>query len=100
MLVDLTAGQQVSFPKNTPHTYANRSDQVCVFAYRLTPGGDFTRMMRELETLGRAGKITRLGELRTMLHLAGVISRFGHHVRSVRPPHVVMRLLGFFSRFA
>jgi quercetin dioxygenase-like cupin family protein len=98
--ITLTAGQQVKFPRLTPHTYANRSDHVCIFTYRLTPGGDFTHMMRELETLSRRGKITRLGELKTMLHLAAVISRFGHHVRSVKPPHCIMRLMGFFSRFA
>ncbi len=95
----LKAGDSVTFPKHTPHTYANKSDQVCVFKYRLTPGGDFTKMMRTLEELGHRGKLTRIGEPKTMVHLAAVISKHDHHVRSVNPPHFVMKTMGLLSRF-
>lgn len=95
----LRAGESVQVPRKTPHTYANRSDDVCVFRYRLTPGGDFTRMMRVFEDLGRSGRVRKIGDPRTMIHIAAVISRFDHHVRSVRPPHFVMKAIGSLSRF-
>lgn len=95
----LKAGESVTFPKNTPHTYANKSDKNCVFKYRLTPGGDFTKMMRTLEDLGHSGKVTKIGDPKTMIHIAAVVSQYDHHVRSVNPPHFVMKFLGLFSRF-
>ena len=95
----LKAGESVTFPKHTPHTYANKSDNICIFKYRLTPGGDFTKMMRTLEELGHSGKLKRIGEPKTMVHLAAVISKYDHHVRSVNPPHFVMKAMGYLSRF-
>ena len=96
--MSLKAGESVRFPKNTPHTYANKSDEICVFQYHLTPGGDFTNMMREFERLSKLGKLSRIGELKTMIHLAAVISKFENHVRSVAPPHFVLKALGRLSR--
>ena len=95
----LKPGETVRFPKNTPHTYANERDKVCIFKYKLTPGGDFTKMMREFEKLGKSGKVSRIGEAKTMIHIAALISKFDHHVRSVSPPHFVLKALGSLSRF-
>ncbi len=95
----LKGAGSVRFPRNTPHTYANRSPDVCVFRYTLTPGHDFTGMMRRFADLAQQGKLTRLGDFGTMIHLAAVIAEFEGHVRSVSPPHTVMRLLGSLSRF-
>jgi len=95
----LRAGESVKFPRHTPHTYANKSDHICIFKYKLNPGGDFTKMMRAFEDLGHSGKVTKIGDLRTMVHISSVISKFDHHVRSVNPPHFVLKTMGFFSRF-
>ncbi len=98
-LKTLKAGESIRIERHTPHTYANRSDRICVFSYQLTPGGEFTRMMRSLEALAKSGKLSALGEPKTMIRIAGVISKYDHHVRSVRPPHFVMKAMGALSRF-
>lgn len=95
----LAAGQSLVIPKHEPHTYANRSPSLVVFRYVLSPGGDFTAMMRDFEGLARSGRVKRIGDLRTMVHIAATISKYEQHVRSVRPPQVVMRMLGGLSRF-
>lgn len=97
--ITLKAGESVTFLKHTPHTYANHSNEICIFKYKLTPGGDFTKMMRAIEELGRRKKLKRIGEPKTMIYLAAVISKYDHHVRSVNPPHFLMKMMGYLSRF-
>ena len=41
----LNAGEQIFIPKNAAHTYRNRSSAPCIFEYKLTPKGSFSKMM-------------------------------------------------------
>ena len=50
-------------------------------------------MMRAFERLAQHGKLQRIGHFGTMVHIAAVITAYQHHIRSVRPPHMVLRML-------
>ncbi|MGL4461927.1 MAG: cupin domain-containing protein [Planctomycetia bacterium] len=96
---ELKPGESVDVPRGTPHTYRNASASVCEFEYRLTPGGRFTRMMREFADLAAEGKLRSLADLRSMIHLAMVFVRYSDEVRSVQPPMFVMRCLACVGRW-
>jgi mannose-6-phosphate isomerase-like protein (cupin superfamily) len=89
----IEAGQAVEVPRLTPHTYRNRSREVCRFAYRLTPGGGFTRMMYELAELAATGKLRGLSNPRSIIYLAMLFVRYRDEVQSTRPPMFVMHVL-------
>lgn len=95
---DLEAGQSVEVPRGTPHTYRNASDEVCVFEYRMTPGGGFTRMMREFASLADRGKLRGPRTPSSLFYLAMVLVRHADEVRSISPPMFVMRTLAWLGR--
>ena len=98
---ELGPGEEMFIPAQMPHSYRSRDAQDCLFAYRLTPGGRFSEMLKSFERLQDAGKITGKG-LGSVIHLAMTFRQHRTEVVSVQPPNFVIvlvaglgKLLGF-----
>ena len=100
--IQLSEGEEIFIPKNTPHSFRSRSSADCYYEYVITPKGGFTDMLRTFERLSQADKIRSNKDLRSLMYMAMVFKQYEHEVQSTTPPQFVMtalagvgKLLGF-----
>lgn len=86
----LKAGESVFIPKKMPHSYRSRSSQDCLFSYELTPKGNFSAMLKNLEHISKNRRLKSTSDIRSLIHLAMVFSKYKKEVRSTKPPAFVM----------
>ena len=98
----LSAGEEIFIPKQTPHTFRSRDPDGCFYEYIVTPKGGFTDMLRTFERLMEADKIRSNSDIRSLIYLAMTFKAHESEVVSVNPPPFVMtalaglgKLLGF-----
>lgn len=89
----LSAGEEIFVPKNTPHTFRSRDTADCYYAYHLTPKGGFTEMLRTFEQMMHANKIRSNSDIRSLIYLAMIFKKHDAEVVSVNPPPFVMTAL-------
>jgi quercetin dioxygenase-like cupin family protein len=94
----LGPGQFVYVPKNTPHTYRNRSANKCTFQYLITPKGSFSDMMITLEKLAKQRKLTSTSDFKSIVYMAMTFNKYKKDVRSVTPPPFVMTIFSWIGR--
>lgn len=92
-------GERITVPAGTPHTFRNASDGVTRVFNAHEPAMDFGTFF------GRMGRMVENGSvpadrmtLKTRLHLAIVMASHEEEIRSVDPPHGVMRALAAVGR--
>jgi quercetin dioxygenase-like cupin family protein len=95
----LRAGERITVPVGVPHTFRNASDGVTRVFNAHEPAMDFGTFF------GRMGRMVADGSvpadrmtLRTKLHLAIVMASHEDEIRSVSPPHGLMRALAVVGR--
>lgn len=95
----LRVGDKVSVPPGVPHTFRNASDG------RVRVYNTHAPAMRFGDYFGAVNRVANNGRIATdrmtpkaMLYLAMVMARHEDEIRSVRPPHVVIRALAAAAR--
>lgn len=95
----MEVGERVTVPAGVPHTFRNASDGVTRVFNAHEPAMDFGTFF------GRMGRMVEDGSvppnrmtLKTKLHLAIVMASHEDEIRSVNPPHGVMRAFAAIGR--
>lgn len=95
----LTVGEKVSVGPGIPHTFRNSTDSVVRVYNSHEPAmrfGDYFGKVNQVATGGAVAKDRMT--LKTILYLALVITSHEDEIRSVKPPHAVMRALAAIAR--
>lgn len=95
----LTMGERVTVEAGVPHTFRNGSDEVTRVWNSHEPAMRFGEYFAGLERVANSGVISSARMTpRAILYLAVLMTSFEDEIRSVKPPHVVMRVLGAIGR--
>jgi|SRR6056297_1123955 len=95
----MTKGDREVVAPGVPHTFRNAGDDVARVTHAHQPASRFAEYFEELHRLANSGVVASdKMTLRAMLHLAVLMTRHEDDTRSVQPPHVVMRAMGFVGR--
>jgi mannose-6-phosphate isomerase-like protein (cupin superfamily) len=94
----LKAGDRVTIPPNTPHSYRSRAKEDCLFEYRIIPGGHFSDMIRCFGRLTDAGIVKGTKDVKSLAHFALAFKKYKHDVVSVNPPDWVISLFAAYAR--
>lgn len=95
----LSAGQKAVVEAGVPHTFRNASEAPTRVYNTHAPAmrfGEYFEGLHRIVTSGvvAAGRITP----KTMLYLAVLMTSFEGEIRSIKPPHAVMRVFAFVGR--
>ncbi len=93
----LKAGDSVTIPKKTAHSYRSRHTEDCLFEYELTPVRRFSEMMRSFERLQNEGKLKGT-DLRSVIYLSMSFKKYRDQVISVSPPDFVIQVMAGIGR--
>ena len=88
--VSLKPGDELIIPENTPHSFRSRSDEDCLFEYALTPGCEFTNMLKTFERLMKDGRLQGTSGLKSKIYLSMVFKAYSNELISVKPPQFVI----------
>jgi mannose-6-phosphate isomerase-like protein (cupin superfamily) len=91
--VTLKAEEDIITPINMPHAFRSRHQEDCLFEYRLTPKGNFSKLMRTFERLSNEGKLNKLSNLRSIIYLSICIKMYSSEYVSVKPPQIVINIM-------
>lgn len=95
----LHAGQQLVVRAGVPHTFRNSSDKVTRVLNSHQPALRYGEYFEGLGRIVSRGIISsQKMTLKTILHLAVLMTSYREEIVSVRPPDTVMRLLGRVGR--
>jgi mannose-6-phosphate isomerase-like protein (cupin superfamily) len=95
----LEAGEQITVDKGVPHTFRNPADGTTRVYNTHQPAMRFDQFFLGLSRVANSG-VVKSGKMsfRALLALAVLWTSFEDEIRSVRPPHLVMRVLGGLGR--
>jgi hypothetical protein len=95
----LETGEKISVEKGVPHTFRNPGSQITRLYNTHQPAMRYDEFFLGLSKVAKSGVI-RSGKMsfRALLTLAALWTSFESEIRSVRPPHLVMRVLGRLGR--
>jgi quercetin dioxygenase-like cupin family protein len=95
----LSAGELASVGPGVPHTFRNGSDTPARVYNRHAPAMNFGEYFEGLHRVVRSGAVSSSGmTLKAILYLALHMTQHEEEIRSVRPPHLVMRLMALVAR--
>ncbi|WP_300596435.1 cupin domain-containing protein [Niabella sp.] len=95
--VTLKAGESISIPKQTPHTYKNTSGEMVLFDFCITPRVRFKEMIGAMDAFVRQGKI-KGSDFRSVLYLSRVMAAYPDVTQSVAPPQFMVKALAALSK--
>lgn len=89
------AGEMATVPAGVPHTFRNPSDQPLKLIARMQPAGRSEAFFRDMHRLIHEGKIKHLPPRypRSAIYAAMLLGEYPDHIRSIKPPNGVMRML-------
>ena len=95
----LHAGEEISVEPGIPHTFRNPSDSVTRVYNAHEPAMKFDEYFARLNIIANSGAISsdRMTP-KAVLHLAVLMTMYEDEIQSVKPPHVVMRVLALVGR--
>lgn len=89
----LKAGEKLFIPKRTPHTFRNATSEEVVFDFAVTPKIGLTYLLLTMDELVKAGKITSLKKIRSVIYLNQALAAYPQVTHNVKPPQWIIRLL-------
>jgi mannose-6-phosphate isomerase-like protein (cupin superfamily) len=92
--VALKEGEEILTPKNMAHTYRSRRQDDCLFEYRLSPGRNFSGMIKTFERLGNENKLNSTSDLKSIIYLSLALKQYSSEYISVKPPQFAINLMG------
>jgi mannose-6-phosphate isomerase-like protein (cupin superfamily) len=95
-----TSGESVRVEAGVPHTFRNASDEVVRVYNTHEPAMKFGEYFTSLNEVANSGVIssTRMTP-KAILYLAVLMTSYEDEIRSVKPPHAIMRVLGTVGRW-
>ena len=95
----LEAGERVTVEAGIPHTFRNAGDQVTRVYNAHEPAMQFGEYFERLGRVVNSGVVSE-GRMtpKALLYLAIVMTSHEDEIRSVKPPHLVMRVLAAIGR--
>ncbi|CAN5675033.1 hypothetical protein BH23GEM7_BH23GEM7_19350 [soil metagenome] len=95
----LTAGERVRVEAGVPHTFRNASDERTRIYNAHEPAMRYGEYFEGLNKVANSGVIASARMTpRAILYLAVLMTSYEEEIRSVKPPHAVMRVLGAVGR--
>ena len=91
-------GDSVTVPPDTPHSYRSRSQEDCLFEYKIIPHGEFSEMIRCFGRLTDAGTVKGTKDFKSLAHFALAFKKYSHDVVSVNPPDWVISMFAAYAR--
>lgn len=91
------AGDTVTIPQKTPHTYRNNSDNVVLFDFCISPKVRFTEMIESMDTLVKQGKI-KGQDFKSIMYLSKIITAYPDVTRNVKPPQFVIKAMALLAK--
>lgn len=95
--IKLKAGDTLTIPAKTHHTYKNASKEAVLFDFCITPRVRFKQMIEEMDIYVQQSKI-RGTDFRSILYLCRVMNAFPDVTQSVKPPQFVVKLMAWLSK--
>lgn len=94
------SGERVRVEAGVPHTFRNAKDEVVRVSNTHEPAMKFAEYFTGLHEVANSGVIssTRMTP-KAILYLAVLMTSYEDEIRSVQPPHAVMRVLGTVGRW-
>ncbi len=95
--VTLKAGDSLTIPPKTPHTYKNASKETVIFDFYITPRVRFRKMLEEMDVLIQQKKI-RGNDFRSITYLCRAMASYPDVTRSVKPPQFIVLVMAFLNK--
>ena len=97
---EIQAGERVTVPAGVPHTVRNLHPVEMRAINVHAPALDFPHYMAALHELVHSGKVRALPpkDPRSVIYLAMLFAAHNRSLTSLKPPHRLMRILGFLGR--
>lgn len=90
--VTLKAGDMLTIPAKTPHSYKNTSKKPVLFEFHITPRVQFREMLEAMDVYVKQGKIKGT-DFKSVTYLCRVMADFPDVTQSVKPPQFVVQLM-------
>ena len=88
----LAVGEKASVSSGVPHTFRNPSDSQTRVLNVHAPALRFEEYFGGIDSVVRSGKVAHdRMSLKSILYLSLLMTSFPNEIRSVRPPHVLMK---------
>jgi len=95
----LTAGEKVTVEAGVPHTFRNASDKAARIYNAHEPAMRYGEYFEGLNRVANSGVIASARMTpRAVLYLAVLMTSYEEEIRSVKPPHAMMRVFGAVGR--
>lgn len=95
----LESGETLTVERGVPHTFRNASDRLTRVYNTHAPAMEFANYFEGLDKLANSGVISSSRmTAKAILALSAHMSNHTDEIKTVRPPYVVMRALGFLGR--
>jgi mannose-6-phosphate isomerase-like protein (cupin superfamily) len=94
----LHAGESITVPLNTPHTFKNTSENEVVLINTHEPALDFAAFMEKFYHLSSSGKLKSAANISTNIYLSMLWMEHTKELISVKPPIGVMRFFAFLGK--
>lgn len=90
--ITLKAGDLLTIPAKTPHSYKNTSKEAVLFEFHITPVVRFRNMLEAMDVYVKEGKIKGT-DFKSVTYLCRVMAAFPDVTQSVNPPQFVVKLM-------
>ena len=90
--ITLKAGDILTIPAKTPHSYKNTSKKPVLFEFHITPRGRFRKMLEAMDVYVQQSKI-RGTDFKSVSYMCRVMADFPDVTQSVQPPQFVVQLM-------
>jgi mannose-6-phosphate isomerase-like protein (cupin superfamily) len=95
----LSAGEERTVPERVAHTFRNASDEIARVYNTHGPALRFDEYFEGLHRMVARGIVSQRGMTpKALLHLALLMTSYPNEIISVKPPDLLMRLLGRLGR--
>lgn len=95
----LTTGQQLTVEAGVPHTFRNSSSEVTRVYNKHQPAMRYDEYFEGLRRITSRGIVSARGmSFKAILHLAVLMTSYREEIVSIRPPDLIMRVLGRLGR--
>jgi mannose-6-phosphate isomerase-like protein (cupin superfamily) len=95
--ITLKAGESLTIPAKTPHSYKNTSSKNVLFDFYITPQVRFKQMLERMDVYVQQGKIKGT-DFKSVTYLCRVMAEFPDVTQCVQPPQFVVQIMAFINK--
>lgn len=90
--ITLKAGESLTIPAKTPHSYKNSTTKNVLFEFYITPRVRFKTMLEAMDVYVKQGKI-RGTDFKSVTYMCRVMAAYPDVTQSVKPPQFIVRIM-------